>query len=90
MSQFLKQMGPTVRDVVTGVNSQSFLPPFALKLYLTTTSLFEQINPSSADCITLPGKFSLNKDYFTFRWVHLPESIELLRHSLPRVRMFKR
>lgn len=57
-------MGPTVRDVVTRLNSQSFLPPYALKLFLTTTSLFEQINLSSADCITLPGKFPLKQGLF--------------------------
>jgi hypothetical protein len=27
MSQFLKQIGPTIRDVVTYANSQSFRPP---------------------------------------------------------------
>jgi hypothetical protein len=82
-------MGPTVCRVVTCVNS--VIPsPYAAKRFLTTTSLFKQINPNSADCYHFAGQApALTRTLLTFQWINVPEIAELPRHSLPEVRKFK-
>jgi hypothetical protein len=58
-----------------------------MKLFLTTTSLFEQINSNSADYIALPDYLPLKQGLSDVSVD--PESAELLRHLQPAIRKFR-